>query len=129
MRDGAQARGISFSVDDKLNIAASLDMLGVSYIEFGNPSTGTRELEGFRRVRRHTFEKSRIAAFGATRRKNTLVTEDTGVQALEASGANTIVIFGKSWDLHVDHVLGTTKEENLAMIADTVAHFVRAVAV
>ncbi len=124
LRDGAQARGISFSVDDKLNIAASLDMLGVSYIEFGNPSTGTRELEGFRRVRRHTFEKSRIAAFGATRRKNTPVTEDTGVQALEASGANTIVIFGKSWDLHVDHVLGTTKEENLAMIADTVAHFV-----
>ena len=75
LRDGAQARGISFSVDDKLNIAASLDMLGVSYIEFGNPSTGTRELEGFRRVRRHTFEKSRIAAFGATRRKNTPVTE------------------------------------------------------
>lgn len=123
LRDGAQARGISLSVDDKLNIAASLDMLGISYIEFGNPATGERELEGFRRVRRHSLETSRVAAFGATRRKNTPVAEDAGVRALEASGADTIVIFGKSWDLHVDHVLGTTKEENLAMIADTVAHF------
>lgn len=123
LRDGAQARGISFSAEDKLNIAASLDLLGVSYIEFGNPATGERELEGFRRVRRHTFRESRVAAFGATRRKDTPVVEDAGVRALEASGADTVVIFGKSWDLHVDHVLQTTREENLAMIADTVAHF------
>ncbi len=124
LRDGAQARGISFSTEDKLNVAASLDMLGVSYVEFGNPSAGERELEGFRRVRHHTFAQSRIAAFGATRRKDTPVEEDAGVKALEAAGADTVVLFGKSWDLHVDHVLGTTKEENLSMIADTVAHFV-----
>ena len=109
LRDGAQARGISFSTEDKLNVAASLDMLGVSYVEFGNPSAGERELEGFRRVRHHTFAQSRIAAFSATRRKDTPVEEDAGVKALEAAGADTVVLFGKSWELHVDHVLGTTK--------------------
>ena len=123
LRDGAQARNISFSVDDKLNIAASLDMLGISFVEFGNPSAGGRELEGFRRVRSHRFRTARIAAFGATRRKDTQTADDAGVQALEASGADTVVIFGKSWDLHVDHVLNTTKEENLAMISDTVGYF------
>ena len=123
LRDGAQARNISFSVDDKLNIAASLDMLGITYIEFGNPSAGSRELEGFHRLRSHHLRHSRIAAFGATRRKEMKTEEDAGVQALAASGADTVVIFGKSWDLHVDKVLGTTKAENLSMIADTVRYF------
>lgn len=124
LRDGAQARNITLSVDDKLNIAASLDMLGISTIEFGNPATGAREQEGFRRAARHRFRNSSIAAFGATRRKDTLVEEDAGVKALDSVGTDTVVIFGKSWDLHVDHVLSTTREENLCMIADTVAYFV-----
>ena len=33
-----------------------------------------------------------------------------------------VTIFGKSWDLHVTHALGTTLEENLAMIGDSVAY-------
>ena len=37
LRDGAQAQGISFSVEDKLKIVERLDRLGISYIEAGNP--------------------------------------------------------------------------------------------
>lgn len=37
LRDGAQMEGISLSVADKLNIAQSLDDLGVSFIEGGWP--------------------------------------------------------------------------------------------
>jgi len=36
LRDGAQAQGISFSVEDKLKIVERLDRLGISYIEAGN---------------------------------------------------------------------------------------------
>jgi 2-isopropylmalate synthase len=46
------------------------------------------------------------------------------VQSLIASGAETVVIFGKSWDFHVTEVIRATLEENLDMIRETVAFFV-----
>src|SRR5439155_8367532 len=33
-----------------------------------------------------------------------------------------VTIVGKTWDLHVTEVLGTTRDENLGMIRDSVAH-------
>ena len=33
LRDGAQTQGVDFSIDDKEKISASLDALGVDYIE------------------------------------------------------------------------------------------------
>src|SRR5204863_4922730 len=38
------------------------------------------------------------------------------------SGAPVVTIFGKSWMLHVEEVLSATADENLGMIADTVAY-------
>jgi hypothetical protein len=38
-----------------------------------------------------------------------------------AAGTPAVSIFGKTWLLHVTHVLGTTAENNLAMIADSVS--------
>ncbi len=37
LRDGAQTRGVDFSVDDKRVIARALDDLGVDYVEGGWP--------------------------------------------------------------------------------------------
>ena len=37
LRDGAQAAGISFSVNDKIKICKYLDNIGIKYIEAGNP--------------------------------------------------------------------------------------------
>ncbi len=37
LRDGAQTKGVDFSVEDKRNIAEALDQLGVDYIEGGWP--------------------------------------------------------------------------------------------
>lgn len=45
LRDGAQAQGISFSVEDKLKIVERLDRLGISYIEAGNPGSNPKDLE------------------------------------------------------------------------------------
>ena len=39
LRDGMQAEGISFSLDDKLAIAKHLDKLGFDYVEGGYSST------------------------------------------------------------------------------------------
>ena len=51
LRDGAQAEGISFSVEDKLKILTLLDEHGVDYIEAGNPGSNPKDLEFFARAR------------------------------------------------------------------------------
>ena len=39
LRDGAQGEGISFSVNDRLEIVRVLDDLGIPIIEAGNPTS------------------------------------------------------------------------------------------
>jgi 2-isopropylmalate synthase len=121
LRDGNQAIGINLSVSDKLDIARKLDELGVHYIEGGWPNpTSPVDSEFFQKVGKLAL-KARIAAFGSTRRPDLTCAKDPFMQALVRSGAPVATIFGKSWDLHVKRVIKTTLEENLAMIAESVA--------
>lgn len=123
LRDGAQAEGISFSVEDKLKIVKTLDDLGVAYIEAGNPGSNPKDIEFFERVRNMKLKNARLAAFGSTRRRGIKVEEDSNVQSLLSARTPVVVIFGKSWDFHVTNVIRTTLEENLDMIRETVAFF------
>ena len=122
LRDGAQAEGISFSVTDKLNICRALDELGVAYIEAGNPSSNPKDIEIFRDAAEIKFKNAVITAFGSTRRKNVTCEQDANLNALVNAGTAAVSIFGKSWDFHVTDILKATKEENLAMIGETVAY-------
>ncbi|HBR33023.1 MAG TPA: citramalate synthase, partial [Firmicutes bacterium] len=72
LRDGAQAEGISFSVEDKLKIVEALDDLGVAYIEAGNPGSNPKDLEFFNRLRTVTLKNAKLVAFGSTRRRDTV---------------------------------------------------------
>lgn len=123
LRDGAQAQGISFTVEDKLKIAKSVDDLGVKYIEAGNPGSNPKDLEFFARVGRIKLKHAKIVAFGSTRRANIKVEDDGNVKSLLSANTPAIAIFGKSWDFHVDEVIKTTLDENLKMIYDTVKYF------
>ena len=123
LRDGAQAQGISFTVDDKLKIVNKLDKLGISYIEAGNPGSNPKDLEFFERVKKIDLKYAKLTAFGSTRRAGIKVEHDTNVQSLLKAGTPAIAIFGKSWDFHVTDVLKTTLEENLLMIRDTLKFF------
>jgi len=123
LRDGAQAEGISFSVEDKLKIVRTLDDLGVAYNEAGNPGSNPKDIEFFERMRHVKLKNAKLAAFGSTRRRDITVEEDSNVQSLLSAGTPVIVIFGKSWDFHVTDVIRTTLEENLNMIRETVAFF------
>ncbi len=122
LRDGAQAQGISYSVEDKLKIVERLDALGVSYIEAGNPGSNPKDLEFFARATNLKLAHARIIAFGATRKVGIRVTEDVGLQSLLKAGTPAIAIFGKSWDYQVLEILRTTLDENLLMISDTVRY-------
>lgn len=122
LRDGAQAEGISFLVNDKKKIAKALDELGVDFIEAGNPGSNQKDLEFFREAKELNLKHSKLVAFGSTRRCNGVASKDANVNALLEAETEYVCIFGKSWDFHVEHIIGTTKEENLNMIYDTVAY-------
>jgi 2-isopropylmalate synthase len=122
LRDGSQGEGVNFSLNDKLLITRRLDELGVDYVEGGYPLSNPKDFEYFQEVRRLPLRHTRVAAFGMTRRKGVSPAEDTCLKALIDSGAPVITIVGKTWDLHVRQVLGTTPDENLKMIADSVGY-------
>lgn len=122
LRDGAQGEGVSFSVEDKLSIAERLDQVGIPYIEGGWPGSNAKDVEFFRRAKSLSLKNAKIAAFGSTRRAGTTCEADSQVAVLLEAETPVVTIVGKSWDLHVRHVLETTLEENLCMIRETVAY-------
>jgi 2-isopropylmalate synthase len=123
LRDGNQAKGISFSLEDKIAIARKLDQFGVDYIEGGWPNpTNPLDIEFFVRTRKMEWKHARIAAFGSTCRPKADPAEDMVLKYLVETQAPVITIFGKSSDLHVTEVLRTTLDENLRMIRESVAY-------
>jgi 2-isopropylmalate synthase len=121
LRDGSQGEGVNFSLEDKLRITRRLDDLGVDFIEGGYPLSNPKDFEYFQEVRKLDLKHSRVAAFGMTRRKGVASADDTCLKALLDAGTSLVTLVGKTWDLHVREVLGTSLEENMRMIGDSVA--------
>jgi len=122
LRDGAQAQGITYSVDDKLLIARKLDWLGVHYLEGGWPNrTNPGDMEFFVRARKETWKNAKIAAFGSTRRAGAAAADDANLRNILEAETEVATIFGKTWDLHVRDVLKCDLDENLRLIEDSVA--------
>jgi 2-isopropylmalate synthase len=117
LRDGAQTTGIDFSLEDKRQIAALLDRLGVDYVEGGYPGANPLDTKFFEKKQ---TERARFAAFGMTKRPGRSAANDPGVAALLEAKADAIVFVAKSWDYHVRVALGVTPEENLESIESSV---------
>ena len=122
LRDGAQAQGVSFTVEDKLKVVQQLDNLGVSYIEAGNPGSNPKDLAFFERVSELNLKHAKSIAFGSTRKIGIKAADDRNLKSLLSANTEAVAIFGKSWDYQVTDILRTTLEENLAMISDTIAY-------
>jgi len=123
LRDGAQGEGVSFSLEDKLKVALRLDDLGLPYIEGGWPGSNAKDAEFFRLAGTLQLKQARIAAFGSTRKAHLTCETDPQIKMLLEAETPIVTVVGKSWDLHVHHILATTLEENLAMIAESVRYF------
>jgi 2-isopropylmalate synthase len=119
LRDGAQTQGVDFGPADKAAIARELDTLGIDYIEGGWPGANPTDDAFFKNP--PSLAHARLAAFGMTRRTGRSASNDPGLTATLGSGAPVVCLVGKSWDFQVETALGVSLEENLAMIADSVA--------
>lgn len=120
LRDGSQAEGVSFSVEDKKKIALKLDDMGVHYIEGGWPGSNPKDKDFFNLMQDVKLKHAKLAAFGSTRRANIKAADDINLQELIKSKAPVVTIFGKTWDLHVKDVLKTSLQENLCIIEDSI---------
>jgi len=121
LRDGTQGENVTFSAEEKLNIAMRLDDIGIHYIEGGWPGSNPRDVAFFDLAKNVKFKQARLAAFGSTRKPGIRPDEDKNLTALLETQTPTVTIFGKTWDLHVAEVMNNTLKENLAMIGDSVA--------
>jgi 2-isopropylmalate synthase len=122
LRDGSQGEGVNFSLQDKLLLTRRLDEIGVDYVEGGYPLSNPKDFEYFQAVRDLPLKHAKICAFGMTRRKNSPPETDTCLRALLEAHTPVVTIVGKTWDFHVSNVIGTTLDENLRMIGDSVAY-------
>jgi len=117
LRDGALTTGVDFSIEDKRQIAAMLDALGIDYVEGGYPGANPIDTKFFQSK---PTKRARFCAFGMTKRPGRSAANDPGVAALLQADADAIVFVAKSWDYHVHVALGCSLEENLECIADSV---------
>ena len=124
LRDGMQGEGLSLSAEEKLRVAQRLDGLGMEFIEAGFPSSNPKEIELFELLAENPLEHAAVAAFGMTRRRDTDPAEDPALRVIAASGAPVATIVGKTWSLHLEKVVKVSRDENLAMIGDSVAFLV-----
>jgi 2-isopropylmalate synthase len=120
LRDGMQGEGMSLSVEEKVRVARILDELGVPMIEGGFPASNPKELELFERLETAGL-RADVCAFGMTRRRDVPAEEDAALRVLAESFAPVCTLVGKTWSLHLEKVVRAGRDENLAMIGDSVA--------
>ncbi len=124
--DGTQGESVSVSCDDKLKIASRLSSFNVDYIEAGWPGSNPKDAEFFSRAKVELTPetKSKLVAFGSTRRKNIQAKDDQQIQALVDSDAPTICMVAKGHLWQVTDIIRASPEENLEMISDSVSYLV-----
>ncbi len=122
LRDGCQGEDVAFTLEDKLRIAERLDAFGMHYLEGGWPGSNPRDAAFFPAVRKLGLTTTRVAAFGSTRRPGVTCDEDRNVRMLLDAETPVVTIVGRTWDLPVTRDLRIPLEENVAIIADTVAY-------
>ncbi len=121
LRDGAQGAGVDFTDDNRISIIHALDELGVTYIEAGNIASKA-DAEFFAHCDEIKLKNSKLVAFCSTRHAGRRTEDDAGLAALAASPVEYVAIFGKCWEYQVTTVLGTSAEENYAMISESIKY-------
>ncbi|MBO9479253.1 citramalate synthase [Shimia sp. R11_0] len=121
LRDGQQTQGVQFSTDEKTQIAATLDEMGIDHIEGGWPGANPTDSAFF-------DTKPQLAAtftaFGMTKRAGISAENDDVLAAVMNAGTEAVCLVGKSHDYHVTKALGISLAENTENIAKSIAYLV-----
>jgi 2-isopropylmalate synthase len=122
LRDGMQGSGMSLSASEKVRVVQALDGLGIHLIEAGFVGSNPKDAELFALLANVELEGADVCAFGMTRRRGVAAAEDEALRAVSSTFAPVCTLVGKTWALHLEKVTKVSRDENLEMIADSVAH-------
>jgi len=117
LRDGEQSPGFSMNIDEKIRMASQLARLGVDVIEAGFPIASPGDFEAVKRIA--TEVKGPIIA-GLAR-----ITEkdiDRAADAVAPAERRRIHTFSSGSDIHLEHMLRISREENIRRSVKAVAH-------
>jgi 2-isopropylmalate synthase len=126
LRDGMGGGGLTLTAEEKLRVVHALDALGADMVEAGFPASNPKEQQLFDLLAAETLDHAEIVAFGMTRRRGVLAEDDEGLRVLAQCFAPVCTLVGKASLLHVEKVVRVSREENLAMIGESIAFLVRA---
>jgi len=113
LRDGEQTPGVSFTPEEKLEIAQQLDRLGVDTIEVGFPSASKGEQQAFREIINAGL-KAEICALARTIKSD--------IDAALKCDVPYIHTFISTSDVQIRHALGMTREQVLEAAVNSVEY-------
>ncbi len=122
LRDGQQTQGVQFSTTEKIQIAQTLDALGVDYIEGGWPGANPTDSEFFEAG---IDTRATMTAFGMTKRTGRSAENDDVLAAVMNAETPAVCLVGKSHEFHVETALGITLAENTENLRASFAHLVK----
>jgi 2-isopropylmalate synthase len=117
LRDGEQAPGASMNLEQKLQVAAALQALGVDVIEAGFPAASPGDFEAVRAVAKAVRGVSICALARATR-----ADVDRAWEALAAAASPRIHVFLATSPIHREFKLQLSKDEVLRRAVEAVSH-------
>jgi len=100
LRDGEQSPGIALTPDEKAEIGAQLERLGVDVVEAGFPVSSPGDFEGVRAVAA-AVERPTVAALARTREEDL----DAAAESLAAAGRSRIHVFIATSPIHMERKL------------------------
>ena len=120
----ACGEGMSLTAAEKVRVAHVLDELGIDLDRGRLPVVEPEGGRALRPARARALRHAEIAAFGMTRRRDLPPRTTTALRVLADCFAPVCTLVGKTWGLHLEKVVRVDREENLRMIAESVAFLV-----
>jgi len=113
LREGEQTPYVSFTVDEKIEIAKMLDRVGVDMIEAGDPSVSPNVAKAIKHIASLGLRAEIVAHSIASR---------PSIDRAKACGAHRVAIFYATSKIHLDAKLHKTQDQAIDIIREHVAY-------
>ena len=117
LRDGEQSPGCTMNLEEKLEMAAELDKLGVDVIEAGFAICSDDDFNAIKEVSK-VVENAKLASLARCNKKDI----DRAYEALAEAKHPMLHTFIATSDIHLKHKLEMTREQVLETIKESVSY-------